>query len=70
VAGVRRRESVDGAQADDRVKTDRRDSTTLARLHRAGELRAIYVPDDVDEAMRDLVRAGKTPWSWAQAKCA
>ena len=29
----------------------------LARLHRAGELRAIYVPDDADEAMRDLVRA-------------
>src|SRR6202035_1330523 len=29
----------------------------LARLHRAGELRAIYVPDDTDEAMRDLVRA-------------
>jgi hypothetical protein len=29
----------------------------LARLPRAGELRAIYVPDDADEAMRDLVRA-------------
>ena len=29
----------------------------LARLHRAGELRAIYVPDDTDEANRDLVRA-------------
>jgi len=28
-----------------------------ARLHRAGELRAIYVPEDTDEAMRDLVRA-------------
>ena len=41
----------------DRVKTDRRDSLALARLHRAGELRAIYVPDDTDEAMRDLVRA-------------
>lgn len=41
----------------DRVKTDRRDAETLARLHRAGELRAIYVPDEGDEAMRDLVRA-------------
>src|SRR5437667_5539754 len=41
----------------ERVKTDRRDSVTLARLHRAGELRGIYVPDDADEAMRDLVRA-------------
>jgi len=44
-------------RSGDRVKTDRRDSVTLARLHRAGELRAIYVPDDADEAMRDLVRA-------------
>jgi len=41
----------------ERVKTDRRDSQMLARLHRAGELRAIDVPDDADEAMRDLVRA-------------
>jgi transposase len=44
-------------RSGDRVKTDRRDSATLARLHRAGELRAIYVPDDADETMRDLVRA-------------
>lgn len=43
-------------RSGDRVKTDRRDSLMLARLHRAGELRAIYVPDDTDEAMRDLVR--------------
>ena len=44
-------------RSGDRVKTDRRDSLALARLHRAGELRAIYVPTDADEAMRDLVRA-------------
>jgi transposase len=44
-------------RSGDRVKTDRRDSQMLARLHRAGELRPIYVPDDTDEAMRDLVRA-------------
>src|SRR5712692_2737448 len=44
-------------RSGDRVKTDRRDSLMLARLHRAGELRAIYVLDDTDEAMRDLVRA-------------
>ena len=44
-------------RSGDRVKTDRRDSQMLARLHRAGELRAIYVPDDADEAMRDLARA-------------
>lgn len=43
--------------AADRVKTDRRDAMKLARLARAGELESIYVPDAVDEAMRDLVRA-------------
>jgi transposase len=41
----------------DRVKTDRRDSLMLARLHRAGELTAIWVPDPSHEAVRDLVRA-------------
>lgn len=44
-------------RSGDRIKTDRRDSITLARLHRAGELGAIYIPGDVDEAYRDLVRA-------------
>jgi transposase len=43
--------------AADRVKTDRRDALKLARLARAGELEPIYVPDEGDEAMRDLVRA-------------
>jgi transposase len=43
--------------AADRVKTDRRDAMKLARLARAGELGPIYVPDERDEAMRDLVRA-------------
>lgn len=41
----------------DRVKTDRKDALKLARLARAGELEPIYVPDEKDEAMRDLVRA-------------
>jgi len=41
----------------DRVKTDRRDSEALARLHRAGELTAVWVPDEEQEAMRDLTRA-------------
>jgi transposase len=41
----------------DRVKTNRRDAVTLARLLRAGELTGIWVPDAVHEAMRDLVRA-------------
>jgi transposase len=30
-------------KAGDRVKTDRRDATILAKLHRAGELTAIWV---------------------------
>jgi len=41
----------------DRVKTDRRDAQQLARLYRAGELSAIYVPEPEDEALRDLIRA-------------
>ena len=44
-------------RAGDRVKTDRRDSLSLARLHRAGELTAVWVPDGVQEALRDLTRA-------------
>lgn len=44
-------------KASDRVKTDRRDAQQLARLFRAGELTSIYVPDEEDEAVRDLVRA-------------
>lgn len=39
-----------------RIKNDRRDADNLARLHRAGELSAIYVPEPEDEAMRDLIR--------------
>jgi transposase len=41
----------------DRVKTDRRDCRRLARLHRAGELVAIRVPTESEEAVRDLCRA-------------
>ena len=44
-------------RAGDRVKTDRRDAASLARLHRAGELTAVWVPDAGHEAVRDLVRA-------------
>lgn len=40
----------------DRVKTNRRDATMLARLSRAGELTAVWVPDADHEAMRDLIR--------------
>jgi transposase len=44
-------------KAGDRVKTDRRDSLMLARLLRAGELTGIWVPDGMQEALRDLTRA-------------
>lgn len=40
----------------DRVKTNRRDTQSLARLLRAGELTAVWVPDETHEAVRDLVR--------------
>jgi len=38
-------------------KTDSRDARTLARLLRAGELTAVYIPEPTDEAIRDLCRA-------------
>ncbi len=44
-------------KAGDRMKTDRRDALMLARLHRAGELTAVWVPDEEQEAIRDLTRA-------------
>jgi transposase len=44
-------------KAGERVKTNRRDAVTLARLFRAGELTPVWVPDAVHEAVRDLVRA-------------
>ncbi|MFG1230571.1 IS110 family RNA-guided transposase [Xanthobacter wiegelii] len=40
----------------DRVKTNRRDALALAKLLRADELTAVWVPDEGHEAMRDLVR--------------
>jgi transposase len=41
----------------DRVKTNRRDAIQLAKLLRAGELTAVWVPDDAHEAIRELVRS-------------
>jgi transposase len=43
-------------KAGDRVKTDRRDAITLARLMRSGDVSSIYVPQIEDEALRDLSR--------------
>ena len=44
-------------KAGERVKTNRRDAVGLARLLRAGELTAVWVPDGRHEAMRELTRA-------------
>lgn len=40
-----------------RVKTNRRDSVSLAKLLRSNELTPVWVPDRDHEAMRDLTRA-------------
>ena len=40
-----------------RIKTDRRDAVKLAQNHRAGELVAVFIPDEKTEAIRDLERA-------------
>jgi transposase len=45
------------SKSGDQVKTDKKDAIKLARLLRAGELVSVYVPDEVDEAIRDLCRA-------------
>jgi len=41
----------------ERVKTDRRDAAKLAAHLRSGDLSAVWVPDEEQEAMRDLTRA-------------
>jgi transposase len=41
----------------ERIKTDQRDALKLASLARAGELVAVTIPDERDEAIRDLSRA-------------
>lgn len=41
----------------EKVKTDRRDARKLASNHRWAELTAVAVPDEIDERIRDLVRA-------------
>jgi transposase len=47
-------------RSGERVKTNRRDALSLARLFRAGELSGVWVPDEVHEAIRDLVRGRMT----------
>ena len=43
--------------AEKRIKTDRRDALLLARESRSGNLTRIVIPDERDEAIRDLTRA-------------
>ena len=43
-------------KSGDRVKTDRRDAMSLARLGRAGELTGVWVPEPEHESIRDLTR--------------
>jgi transposase len=44
-------------KSGERQKTDQRDASSLAVLHRGGLLTAVWVPDAAHEAMRDLIRA-------------
>jgi transposase len=50
------------------VKTNRRDALMLVRQLRAGELTAVWVPDEHHEAMRDLSRARDAAVSDLRAK--
>jgi transposase len=52
----------------DRVKTNRRDAVSLVKLLRAGEVTAVWVPDERHEAMRDLTRARETAMLDLRAK--
>jgi transposase len=47
-------------RSGERVKTNRRDARSLAALLRAGELTAVWVPDETHEAVRDLVHTRAT----------
>ena len=59
VAGIEMMVCSPGAiprQPGDHTKTDQRDALKLARLHAAGQLRPVVVPEPAYEALRDLVR--------------
>lgn len=52
----------------DRIKTDRRDAMTLARLLRSGDLTGVWVPDPHHEAVRELVRC-RDDFKQAERRC-
>jgi transposase len=41
----------------DKIKTDKRDSCNIARLHRNGDITEVRIPPVLDEAVRDVCRA-------------
>ena len=49
--------SLTPVRPSDRVKTDRRDASRLARMFRSGDLTCVHVPDPTDEVIRDVGRA-------------
>jgi transposase len=49
--------SIVRSAGEKRIKTDRRDALLLARESRSGDLTKILMPDERDEAIRDLSRA-------------
>ena len=53
----------------ERIKTNRRDAVTLARLHRAGEPTGVWAPDAAHEAVRDLVCALEAAADDLRRKC-
>jgi transposase len=44
-------------KSGEKIKTDRRDAKKLARYLRSGDLTFVYIPDVIDETIRDLCRA-------------
>ena len=55
-------------KSGDKVRTDRLDARKLARLHRAGELTAVHIPDVEDEVIRDVCR-GRTDAVQEMKRC-
>jgi transposase len=56
------------SKAGDQVKTDKKDAIKLARLDRAGELTAVHIPVETDEAKRVhmATRSRKGYWRMSQ----
>jgi hypothetical protein len=55
-------------RAGDRVKTDRRDAASPAKLHRAAELTAVWVPDARHEARQRTIRHAPSGQGWGRGR--